>query len=238
MNFSLVELNNNSNNKNIRTKQDEMRNNFRDLALLIVDEVSMVGTAQIGRMDKILRMLRERQDEPFGGVTVVFMGDFYQLPPVGLPSIASDVLHYRQAQRQPFQDVHREIGAQVASNWRKIELLRQVRAAEDDAHTKRIETFRNANIRSPITPALIQSFKVLCQADFEEDPAWASASILVASNSERVNIINDQMRRFAKQNGLPLIRWKKQLSENQPKIAHLNENQLEGLYNTCNELHG
>jgi ATP-dependent DNA helicase PIF1 len=34
-------------------------------------------------LDKIGRLTRKRDDLPFGGIQVIFSGDFYQLPPVG-----------------------------------------------------------------------------------------------------------------------------------------------------------
>lgn len=57
------------------------RSMLRALKVLIVDEVSMVTGNLIDRMDKTLRVARNRE-EPFGGVTVIFVGDLLQLPPV------------------------------------------------------------------------------------------------------------------------------------------------------------
>ncbi len=62
--------------------QEVRRNIFRNLDLLIVDEVSMVRADVLDAIDTVLRHYRHRHDEPFGGVQVVFFGDMYQLPPV------------------------------------------------------------------------------------------------------------------------------------------------------------
>ncbi len=48
---------------------------------IIVDEISMVRPDILDGMDLILRRAR-RSQRPFGGVRMVFVGDFYQLPPV------------------------------------------------------------------------------------------------------------------------------------------------------------
>jgi ATP-dependent DNA helicase PIF1 len=48
---------------------------------LVVDEVSMLDAALLDKVDAIARYARGR-DKPFGGVQVVFIGDFLQLPPV------------------------------------------------------------------------------------------------------------------------------------------------------------
>lgn len=52
-----------------------------DIDMLIVDEVSMARADLLDMMDVALRR-RRRDDEPFGGVQMVFVGDLYQLPPV------------------------------------------------------------------------------------------------------------------------------------------------------------
>lgn len=49
--------------------------------VLIIDEVSMLDSVMIDNVDAVLRGVREI-DEPFGGMQVVFVGDFFQLPPV------------------------------------------------------------------------------------------------------------------------------------------------------------
>lgn len=49
---------------------------------LIIDEISMMGSVAFAAVDRILRALRD-PFLPFGGIQVVFVGDFFQLPPVG-----------------------------------------------------------------------------------------------------------------------------------------------------------
>ncbi len=57
---------------------------FRSLELLVIDEVSMLRADLLDAMDWTLRCQRD-QDEPFGGVQVLFIGDLYQLPPIVKP---------------------------------------------------------------------------------------------------------------------------------------------------------
>lgn len=49
--------------------------------VLIIEEVSMLSAAMFEMVDLICREAR-RIDTPFGGLTVVLVGDFFQLPPV------------------------------------------------------------------------------------------------------------------------------------------------------------
>ena len=50
--------------------------------ILIVDEVSMMS-AKIFDMLNYIGKLTRKSPKPFGGIQVLFFGDFYQLPPVG-----------------------------------------------------------------------------------------------------------------------------------------------------------
>jgi ATP-dependent exoDNAse (exonuclease V) alpha subunit len=49
---------------------------------LIVDEVSMLSGDYIEMMDWWLRKVKAEEDLPFGGLQMIFVGDFLQLPPV------------------------------------------------------------------------------------------------------------------------------------------------------------
>ena len=57
------------------------KNIFLKLELLIIDEVSMLRSDLLDAMDFMLRKIR-RNDTPFGGVQVLFIGDLMQLPPI------------------------------------------------------------------------------------------------------------------------------------------------------------
>ncbi len=53
----------------------------RAAQVLIIDEVSMLDANLLTLVDRALTTLRG-SDKPFGGLQVVFVGDFFQLPPV------------------------------------------------------------------------------------------------------------------------------------------------------------
>jgi ATP-dependent exoDNAse (exonuclease V) alpha subunit len=50
--------------------------------VLIIDEISMLHSFQLDLIDSILRQVRDNLFQPFGGLQVVFAGDFFQLPPI------------------------------------------------------------------------------------------------------------------------------------------------------------
>jgi len=61
---------------------NERKKIIRELELLIIDEISMVRCDTLDAVDTILRHIRRRHNERFGGLQVLFIGDMFQLPPV------------------------------------------------------------------------------------------------------------------------------------------------------------
>lgn len=55
---------------------------FKNMDILVIDEVAMVRCDMLDAVDRVLRVFRRRMNEPFGGVQVVLIGDPFQLPPI------------------------------------------------------------------------------------------------------------------------------------------------------------
>ena len=49
---------------------------------LVIDEISMLQPGLLDTLDEIGRVIRKNRSVPMGGLQVVFVGDFHQLPPV------------------------------------------------------------------------------------------------------------------------------------------------------------
>lgn len=61
---------------------DDKRKVLQELELLVIDEISMVRCDTLDAIDTVLRYVRRRPLERFGGVQVLFIGDMFQLAPV------------------------------------------------------------------------------------------------------------------------------------------------------------
>lgn len=59
-----------------------LRNVWRSIDVLVVDEVSMLSLKLFNLLNEIGKGVRGNR-RPFGGIQLIFSGDFYQLPPVG-----------------------------------------------------------------------------------------------------------------------------------------------------------
>ncbi|XP_070203297.1 uncharacterized protein [Littorina saxatilis] len=63
--------------------QSSLQEVFKETAILVIDEKSMIGQKTFFFVSERLKEAKPRRgDEPFGGITVVLLGDWRQLPPV------------------------------------------------------------------------------------------------------------------------------------------------------------
>jgi len=70
--------------ENIQAREKTAKRIY-DAKILIIDEISMLDADTLESVDAVLRALRQpvmQESRPFGGLQVIFVGDFFQLPPV------------------------------------------------------------------------------------------------------------------------------------------------------------
>ncbi|MFC1613386.1 PIF1 family DEAD/DEAH box helicase [Patescibacteria group bacterium] len=63
------------------TCRRQLRNRILRTTTLIIDEISMLSATQLDSVNEICQRIRENI-MPFGGMQIVFCGDFFQLPPI------------------------------------------------------------------------------------------------------------------------------------------------------------
>ena len=56
-----------------------LRNKYQYLKVLIIDEISVIGRETFGHLDLVLKAIMQNSS-PFGGVSLLVVGDFLQLP--------------------------------------------------------------------------------------------------------------------------------------------------------------
>lgn len=66
--------------RSLKYKPDKVKE-WKELDVLIVDECSMLGVDFFGKLDAMARFARDCQ-KPFGGLQVILIGDYFQLPSV------------------------------------------------------------------------------------------------------------------------------------------------------------
>lgn len=109
--------------------------------ILIIDEVSMLHGSRLDMVDRACRWIRNKEDQPFGGLQVILVGDMFQLPPVTRGSDVTDYAHHSNA-------------------WRVAELTpcyltEQHRQGADDKLLSVLRDMRNGDL-SPTAKAMLQ----------------------------------------------------------------------------------
>ncbi|CAF5169611.1 unnamed protein product, partial [Rotaria magnacalcarata] len=69
--------------RTFRPGDTKLENEWRHVKYLIIDEMSMVGLSLLARLNRIVKTAKHiNSDIPFGGVNVIFFGDYLQYSPV------------------------------------------------------------------------------------------------------------------------------------------------------------
>ena len=73
-------------------KLNTLRTKLFNLQLLIIDEISIVGSNMLFQIHKRLQQLKGKGDDTtFGDISILAVGDLYQLQPVAQPHIFAQV---------------------------------------------------------------------------------------------------------------------------------------------------
>ncbi|MDQ5957208.1 MAG: ATP-dependent helicase [Patescibacteria group bacterium] len=65
----------------ILTQNEKLNKRINNIKVIIIDEISMLHASRLDMIDSIFKAIRKDR-RPFGGVQMIFCGDFFQLPPV------------------------------------------------------------------------------------------------------------------------------------------------------------
>lgn len=122
--------------------------------ILIIDEVSMLHGSRLDMVDRACRWIRRREETPFGGLQVIFVGDMFQLPPVTRGSAETDFAHksnawrvaeltpcylteqHRQGADDKLLSVLRDMRSGTLSDTAKAMLQERMNESPDDSITK------------------------------------------------------------------------------------------------------
>ena len=96
----------------------EMRNRYKYLKVLLIDEISMVGYDTFQHLNLALQLIKNNK-LPFGGVCLMPIGDFLQLPPVKQKGI------FMKAKKGTYQAFHKLLWQDLFKLHELSEIVRQ-----------------------------------------------------------------------------------------------------------------
>ena len=200
----------------VNTRLLEIQREFasRRIGVILIDEVSMLTSSMLTYVHDRLQQILEN-NRPFGGMSLLLVGDFFQLEPIG-----SSLWSPNKLQRPDAPAVR---GKELFKAFRVYELRIQERST-DAGHTQRLLEMRLGRFN----PA--GWLKVLSDQD---RAAFRTATILVASNIEKNHINRIALQNFALLERKPILRWRKKMHGNK---GHIPDDLLERLYESVPEL--
>ncbi|KAM4060764.1 PIF1-like helicase [Hirsutella rhossiliensis] len=133
-----------------------LQSRLRHVKYLVIDEKSMLGIEQLARIDSRLRQaFPQRSLEFFGGVSVLLVGDFFQLPPHQPVFVGKErQVAYRLFDRTVFlTTVQRQAGDDQAQFRRALQELREVKLSIPSWN------LLSSRVQSRLTQSEVDSFR-------------------------------------------------------------------------------
>src|SRR5580698_3080274 len=75
---------------------EKLKKRYNACDILVIDEISMLHGQRLDMINRLAKVVRAN-DQPFGGMQVILVGDFFQLPPVTRGSSLFDFVHLSEA---------------------------------------------------------------------------------------------------------------------------------------------
>jgi len=181
-------------------KKAELRAEWKNVDFVLIDEVSMVSAELLCDLDAVLRFAKEK-NEWFGGINIIFSGDFFQHRPVkqrslivpvkpenrtkknrGSDTLAAKQCHGRIAWKQvdTVVELHQQKRMEVDKDFAKAVQNLRLRSCDDDD----LALFNSCLIKGPENP---------CGVNLSS-PEWSNVTVLVDKNITRRTLNEDKAR--------------------------------------------
>lgn len=172
---------------------------WESVSFLIFDEVSMIGLRMINTINKQL-MLAKSTDKLFGGINVLFCGDFFQLPPVNAKALYERTLNEKNEKINFVTDTYNTEVDAGRLLWLSLThciiLDQQMRQKDDIILAGILSRMRTTNVTEE--DYYIICTRILTRLDIQLDDArWFTAPIIVSRNKLRAHINTTKIMQYS-----------------------------------------
>ncbi len=161
---------------------------FERTNILIIDEISMLHHFRLDLIERLVRTFK-RNEEPWGGMQVIFCGDFFQLPPISRRDEEEALFAYHSESWKNLglkvcylEEQHRqdEVGF--------LEILNAIREGRiDESHKKTLHSRLGTKQKSILNGARLYTHNADVDAENERELAKISGKIFEYSMASRGN---------------------------------------------------
>ena len=190
-------------------QRTDVDNSWTSCRFLILDEVSMGGCGKLARISEALCKAKSNV-LPFGGLSVLFSGDFHQLPPVmdvplyvnpssrKMPSLASKTTRRLNEEQQNGYNLFQDVTKTTV-------LLREHYRARDEAVYSVLDRIRCGNATATDKQLLHSRTFGWPGGPDVEDKEWRTAVLITTRNNIREAWSNVASLRHAVDNGTQIF---------------------------------
>ena len=148
--------------------------------VLIIDEVSMMTPDLLEKLDSVARIIRKRVAVPMGGLQVIFVGDFCQLPPVNRDISGASV--------EPQLLFECEVWSEIVQ---RTICLKQIQRQSDPIFQQILNEARMGAL-TPDSLAILEGRKMRLPVIKEQMEASLVKPTLIFSRNNKVDEINNK----------------------------------------------
>lgn len=167
-------------------KNKRLRKRLKDTEALVVDEVSMLSGETLSCAEQIARAVRKSQ-EPWGGIRMIVVGDFAQLPPIS-----------RSEKRE--KEWCFLSGAWARSYFKKV-VLREVKRTEDAEFLEVLEDIRWGRLSEKVEAFLNGRLVHTEEVEMDVPHVFPRRAQTDAFNRARLNEIESKSRFYRTEYG-------------------------------------
>lgn len=162
-------------------KTDAFLMRLGGISMFVIDEISMVRADLFEMINQICQKAKNNNN-PFGGIPLVVVGDLFQLPPV----VSDDaVLEYLKREYGGIYFFNSHIIQRELKNIKLFELTHSYRQANDPSFVKILDAFRQ-----PLSPE--DKVKIMDAINSRVTDVFPKDAMYVASSNEEVSQVNTQ----------------------------------------------
>ena len=180
--------------------------------MLFIDEISTTSVHLFGALNNALEAAFPHTGKPFGGKSIILLGDFCQIEPTDGKSLARLLACSKSGHKvhhKGLQSVKEDIEAHVPTFqlFQRFELTKQERCGECKVHQALLHAFKlKGGEKCPLTRARVDALQRLTP-DLLMGEKFRDATFAVATNAERHRFNRSRTVAFAKRYGEPVFKW-------------------------------
>lgn len=182
------------------TRKKECLERWRYTDTLIIDEVSMLTPRMALELDMIGRHVRGKylasthaEDQPFGGLQIIFVGDFFQLPPI-VPRGSKKTFIFEVLPEEREHGVVPPFASVIRSKKQVIVLKKNYRQIADPVFQEILDNIRYGRVTAKAIAVLRERVKPPPEGDLKPTrilPTRAQVDKMNQTEMKRLNVLTE-----------------------------------------------